>query len=503
MAIGAAAVGTLAYAYTETVETMTVELQDGQKVEYKIEDVAKVSFDAHEETIGFRITDANDAELYRSATAEPMFRMAPEDESAATTFLFGTVENAAELADLKEGKYMVRVDMTNAALFQPDLDIAVADAGVTVRLYEWTDGEISATHENVTEGTITTSRNARGIFTMELQAKFEDGVALRASYRALPTDVTDLEVLFPTPGPKNALNYYDRNGDLTVASAKIVGFKKEPYTKSSLLKGAYAYTAIMDDGFSTSSCTIVMQPDAVGQKFEFASMTEESNPLWSFEYKYNNDGFQVFANNPKSGMTAIEGTLEIIEHEDGTLTVNADVTNKYKNFGNTYGDNRRVTIEYEGACEGLEPAPKNNVEYYNQDGTLTRTVAIEGFKKTSSSFSGTVKYTATLGGDNAYTKCYLEMKPELVGQLINFADFTEVPEGGASQFMFYFDDVQLAGPNSQWKPQGTLGTMQVVENGDGTITVKADVFNKYINNGTEGGNNIRVVIDYKGECSGL
>lgn len=344
-ALAAASIGSMAYAYTEKVETMTVELQDGSKVEYKIENVAKVSFESREETIGFRIADANDAELYRSETVNPMFIL---DLSTSSTLLFGSAENAAELADLKNGKYMIRLDIANSAYKQPDVNIAAENSGVVLSLYEWTDGEISAVHENPTEGTLTTALSAKGVFTMELEAKFTDGLAVRASFSGKTTEISDLEVIFPTPGPKN------------------------------------------------------------------------------------------------------------------------------------------------------------EVKYYNADGGLNRAVTIEGFAKKVSG-NGNLKYTATLGGDDEYTKCEIEMKPEFLGQLIDFATYTEKPADGAPLFSFRFDNIQLSSPNEQWRNQGLKGTMQVVENADGTITVTADVVNKYIAGGstTEGGTPERVVIEYKGACDGL
>lgn len=498
MAIGASAVGTLAYAYTETVETMTVELNDGTNVQYKIENVARVSFEAHEETVGCLISDGTGAELYKTQEIEPVFRLVPEDDALPTHFLFGSADNVEELADLKNGKYMAHLEISNAALFQPDIDLAGENSGVILKLYEWTDGEISATHETLAEGTITTARNARGIFTLELDAKFADGLAVRASYRGLPTDVSDLEVLFPTPGPKNEANYYNADGALS-QSAKIVGFKKSEAT-SGPMKGAAVYTAIFDEDHSDIKCEIHLDPSWVGKAIDFATIEKSSKPVCYFRY----GSIQIYSNNDYAGMSGTKGTVEVIENEDGTLTVNADVTNQYLNWGMSGGTPERATVEYTGECEGLEVAAKNTVEYYNQDGTLMRTAAIEGFTKKVSG-NGNVKYTATLGGDEADTKCEIEMIPALLGQVINFADFTEVPDGGAPQFNFRFDNIQLSGPNSQWRNQGLEGTIQVVENGDGTITVTANVVNKYIPGGstTPGGSPERVIIDYKGACSGL
>ena len=115
--LGATAMATCAYAYTELVETMTVELNDGRKVEYVIEDVAKVSFDVREETTGLLISAADGSELYRSETLAPVFRYSPEEENAHVQFLFGSVDTAADLVNLKDGKYMAMVDFTDAGLF--------------------------------------------------------------------------------------------------------------------------------------------------------------------------------------------------------------------------------------------------------------------------------------------------------------------------------------------------------------------------------------------------
>ena len=199
----------------------------------------------------------------------------------------------------------------------------------------------------------------------------------------------------------------------------------------------------------------------------------------------------------------LSGTLQVVENEDGTLTVNADVTNWYKSL---WGDSRagtpeRVTIEYTGECEGLAPKAKNTVEYYNMDGDLANTLNIASFAKTSTS-SGRVKYTAAF--ENSSEKCYIELMPEYVGQSINFAEHTEA-NSGTPYYFFYYGTVQLASPNGEYRNQGLSGTMQVVENGDGTITVNADVTNWYKSlwGDSRAGTPERVVIEYKGECSGL
>ncbi len=493
LAFGAAAMATCAYAYTELVETMTVELNDGSKVEYAIEDVAKVSFDIREETTGFLLTGADGQQVYRAETLAPVFRYAPEGENAHVQFLFGTVDNAAALADLKECSHMVVVDFTNAGLFAADVNLAGDSPAATVKIYEWTDGEVSAVNELVSEGTVTTSRNTKGVVTMELEARFDDGTSLRASYNGTPVDVDDLEVLFPTPGPKNELNYYNMDGALA-NTLKITGF-----AKTDASNGRVKYTAVFEN--SSEKCYIELMPEYVGQSINFAEHTEANSgtPYYFFYY----GSVQLASPNGEYRNQGLSGTLQVVENEDGTLTVNADVTNWYKSL---WGDSRagtpeRVTIEYTGECEGLAPKAKNTVEYYNMDGVLANTLNIASFAKTSAS-SGRVKYTATF--EDSSEKCYIELMPEYVGQSINFAEHTEA-NSGTAYYIFYYGTVQLASPNGEYRNQGLSGTMQVVENGDGTISVNADVTNWYKSlwGDSRAGTPERVVIEYKGECSGL
>ena len=491
--LGATAMATCAYAYTELVETMTVELNDGRKVEYVIEDVAKVSFDVREETTGLLISAADGSELYRSETLAPVFRYAPEEENAHVQFLFGSVDTAADLVNLKDGKYMAMVDFTDAGLFAENVSLAGESAAATVVLYEWTDGEISEVKDVVAEGTVTTSRSSKGVVTMELDATFADGTALRASYNGTPVDVADLEAIFPTPTPKNEINYYNMDGVLS-NTLEITGFAK---TDSS--DGRVKYTAQFEN--SSEKCYIEMLPEYIGQVINFAEQTETNSgaPYYLFYY----GSIQLASPNGQYRNQGMSGTMQVIENEDGTVTITADVTNWYKAMWGEgkSGTPERVTIEYTGECEGLAPKAKNTVEYYNMDGDLSNNLAITSFAKTNSS-DGRVKYTAQF--ENSSEKCYIEMLPEYIGQVINFAEHTET-NSGAPYYLFHYGSIQLASPNGQYRNQGMSGTMQVVENGDGTVTINADVTNWYKAMWGDGksGTPERVVIEYRGECSGL
>lgn len=510
LALGAAAVGTLAYAYTETVETMTVELLDGQKIEYKIEDVSKVSFDSREETIGFLLTDANEAELFRSGAVAPMFRYAPEAEGANVKFLFGSADNAADLAGLKDGKYMVILELTSAGLYAENVSLAGDATAATVKLYEWADGEISATNESVSEGTVTTSRNAKGVVTMELDAKFADGTALRASYSGSPVDVADLEAIFPTPAPKNELNYYNADGNRTL-TASILSFKKTTPTTGSYA-GMNKYVGEVEDAYDSYKLELYMFPEFVGQEIDFSTFTSEgANGMCgvyvNFEY------FQLGTANSQSRYTGVMGTLKITENEDGTLAVVGEIYNTYKNPWvsgiSNQGTKEHISIDYLGACDGLapaEPEPTNKAIYYNADGTATITADVLSWKKTvlsaSSRFAGMVKYTAELD-ENHDNKLEIQLMPEFIGQEVDFSTVTATEMPAA---YFHFDQIQVMSANTKGLGfEGIQGKIKVVENADGTITVKADVSNLYKNPWGSGtaGTPERVTIDSKAACTGL
>ena len=345
LAFGAAALATGAYAYTELVETMTIELNDGTKVEYAIEDVAKVSFAVCEKTTGFLLTDSTGRELYRAEKVDPIFRYAPEGENAHVQFLFGSGDGVAELADLRAGQYMAVVDFTTAGLFVDSVSLAGETTAATVVLYEWTDGEISGVRDVVTEGTVTTSRTTKGVVTMELEASFADGTGIRVSYSDKPVDVEDLEVIFPTPAPKNELCYYNMDGE-PAATLEITGF-----TKTNSSDGRVKYTPTFE--VSSEKCYMEITPEYIGKLINFAEHTDANAgaPYYLFYY----GSVQLASPNGQYRNQGLSGTMKVVENEDGTVQIDADVTNWYKA---PWGDGKsgtpeRVVIRYTGECSGL------------------------------------------------------------------------------------------------------------------------------------------------------
>ena len=115
------------------------------------------------------------------------------------------------------------------------------------------------------------------------------------------------------------------------------------------MKGAAVYTAIFDEDHSDIKCEIHLDPSWVGKAIDFATIEKSSKPVCYFCY----GSIQIYSNNDYAGMSGTKGTVEVIENEDGTLTVNAYVTNQYLNWGMSGGTPERATVEYKGACEGL------------------------------------------------------------------------------------------------------------------------------------------------------
>ena len=156
-----------------------------------------------------------------------------------------------------------------------------------------------------------------------------------------------------------------------------------------------------------------------------------------------------------------------------------------------------MVIEYTGACEGLEPAPvvkENYFEYFNVDGVLTNQGNITGATKT---VKGDGKWKVTFAND-ANLKIYVELNPELVNQPVTFST------AAMNSCNFCYDNIQVSGPNDEYRNVGKVGGFTLTDNGDGTITFVADVTYRYSNSYTEdGGSPERVVIEYTGACEGL
>lgn len=489
-AAATALAGLSLYAYTEVTETMTVELNDGTSQVFNVADLNKVSFNTTEKVIALNVTTPTGENDFQSATLSSMFRYSPADNDQQVQFFFGTETDAADFASLANGSYMFRINCPLSALYQGE--VSLTDSSVELLAYQYTEGEITATLDEVTEGTLSTARNTKGVVTLELNAAFADGTTVRASYQGTPTDIDSIEDLFPSGNAElpNELKYYGYDGDVQVTSA-ISGVSLAPATGGPFKSAGWNRLKFTLDNSSAKECYIDIDPNAAWGVFDFNA----SNTA-SVYFCYG--GIQV-ANGANSNYASVgtKGSVELINNGDGTITVKADVTNSYNySWGSAGGTPERVTITYTGACEGLAPQVANEFCYYNMDGEAAVSGAVTGVTKSTSTSSlskGWNRYT--LSFDNASAQqCYIDIDPTLIGQELDYSALE------SASVVFKYGSIQVMGPNNMYANQGVKGTVKVEDNGDGTVTIQADVTNTYKSLWGEGtsGTPERVTISYSG-----
>ncbi len=474
-AILAIAAGTSAYAFTELVETMTVELTDGTTVEYNVDKVEKVAFDLREYNIGMLVTGTDGNEEYKSETFGSLFRYVPAQEGLRVQFLFGTAGNVTTLGDLATGKRMFIVDIAPSALYQGEVALTGTDAPAAIKMYEYTDGEITNTVTELKEGTFSSTRTSKGVLTIEVDATFADGTTLKASYNGTPTDVDDLEELFPTPGPKNEMKYYNMDGELAIQSA-ITGVKKT-VKGDGMWKFAFEFeNESADQGY------IEIKPESIGRRIDFAEAAEGT-----FNFKYGS--IQLSSPNNEYRNVGVEGYIEITDNGDGTCMIYADVTNKYKTpWGGdaAQGTPERVTFEYNGPCTGLAPVVKNEMVFFNPDGQQINQTEINAVTKKTVRGGELIQYSFDVADENMaddyYNKIYLQIAPALIGEEFDITKATGL-------VVCYFCNIQVAGANNENRPVAAAGKVKVTDDGEGNITISADV--------TDLGNQ-RAVVTYSG-----
>lgn len=471
----AVASGIAAYAFTETVETMTVELTDGNKVEYTIGNIEKVSFDIQEKKIGMLLTAPDGTETVKRENFGSMFRYVPEQEGLRVQFLFGTPENAETLGALATGSHIFIIEVAPSVLYQGEISLTGTDAMASIRMLEYSDGEITGTVTEVNEGSFSSTRTAKGVLTIEVEAAFADGTYVRASYNGTPTDISDLEELFPTPGPKNEMKYFDLDGNLSVQSP-ITGV-----TKSVKSDGMWKFNFEFENE-SAQSGYIEINPEFIGKRVEFADAV-----AGTFNFKYGN--IQVSSPNDQYRNVGVEGYIEIIDNGDGTCTINCDVTNKYTTAwsGSTVsGTPERVTIDYTGPCAGLDPVVKNEMVFLNPDGTQINQTVIDAVTKKSVRGGDLIQYSFEVADESLandyYNKIYLQIAPALIGEEFDITQASEL-------VVCYFCHIQVAGPNNEFRPVAAKGTVKVTDDGEGNITISADVTNS---------GNQRAIVTYSG-----
>ncbi len=330
----AATTALCASAYTEETETMTVQLKDGAQVEYNVADIERVNFGMKETTVYLDVTEPTGEKNFRSESSISVFRYLPADNDQQIEFFFGTATDAADFAGLGEGTYMFRITGTQSSLYNGE--VSLTDGAVSVVAYEFAEGEIVATLDQLTAGTLTSSRDTKkGTVTLELDATFADGTAVRAEYIGKPTDIESLDALFPPAPLSNELKYYGYSGDLSISTVVT------SVTKKTLSSGWVKYTFNLENE-NIDQTYIEIDPALVGQVLNFATIETKS-----LNFCYNRT-IQLSGPNDEFRNQGTEGTIQIIDNGDGKVTISANVTNKYKSPWGSGGTPERVEIYYNG-----------------------------------------------------------------------------------------------------------------------------------------------------------
>lgn len=333
----ALACATSAFAYTEETEIMTVTLTDGTVVEYPVAAVEHVTFGTKVETTNLLLTRGGET-LAQLEAVPTLFRVVPAaDSGEGYGFGFGLI--AAETpADLCLGGYGVEVNVSASKINTGTLQLVgdeTAPASVTMYAYD-SEGAVAETLTELTAGTLTTAVDVKTkAVTFILNATFGDGTEIYAEYKGKVIDVESLADMNPKPVFHNELIYYNADGVASVTSA-VVGCKRD-----TSYSGWPRFTLSFENS-SAQKCTIEMQEQFFGQELDFATLTEQAV---NFAY----GSIQLSGPNDQYRNQGLVGTICIKANEDGTYTIDADVTNSYKTaWSGTGGTPERVVLNYSG-----------------------------------------------------------------------------------------------------------------------------------------------------------
>lgn len=272
---------------------------------------------------------------------------------------------------------------------------------------------------------------------------------------------------------ENYFKYFNADGEQT-NQGDITGAKKT-VLKNGWWKVEFANSQDL-------KISLELDPSLVGEVVNFAARAEAG-----FNFRYDN--IQVSGANDEYRNVGLKGIFCLEDNGDGTLSFKADVTNLYSNSYTTNGGTpERVKIEYEGACEGLEAAPqiKNEITFFDPDGAQENYTTVSAVSYKTAQGGALSQYTFTVDNEELAAdygkKFYIQIDPTLVGETVDVPTSTKT-------INCYFAFIQVSSPNNEYRPVAKAGTVKIVDNNDGNVTIEADL--------TESGNR-RVVFTYSG-----
>lgn len=331
------AIGASVFAATEKKELMTVEFNDGtEAVVYDVSKVSKVSFSVEENDEYEYVVTPGEGDPFQAEVVTHLFRVNGTDGSR-TQCAMGYAPDATDLAGLKASKYVVVFEIQSTGEYTFPAD------GATVKLYEYADGEFVGETDGVAEGGLSYSVNAKtGNVTVNLDATFENGTHVEAVYDGSATEVESLSDLLPAVEVTNEYKYYDFNGNLTTYS--ISGVTKETNPKIQGVQTSFVKYNFTIEGYN-GDVFIAFDPKYNGKEVDFAKMTTPD-----FIVKFGGAASMNLSgpDNEFYAMQGIKGSFTVTDNGDGTVKVEADITNLYFWYGSNGGNNKRVVITYEG-----------------------------------------------------------------------------------------------------------------------------------------------------------
>ena len=243
------------------------------------------------------------------------------------------------------------------------------------------------------------------------------------------------------------------------------------------------------------TCYIIIKPEFVGKTFDLATAEAQS-----YYIKYGATEIAASGLSWLSGKIGQEGTVNIIENEDGSWSIDFDITLKTDGNPDT---KERVVINYTIAAPEPEPEPVVTVDpntcLYVQASGSERTFTVESCNaETSKSFNGLSfdLYNITLSGD---MQCKVYIAADQYGKKI---DFASAPDNSYFvQFGFSYSNLIDLGAKNTKRPgsynEGKKGSLCVTKDEDGIVTIDLDVTNSFVSGyGYDGGDGSHVVLNY-------
>ncbi len=200
----------------------------------------------------------------------------------------------------------------------------------------------------------------------------------------------------------------------------------------------------------------------------------------------------------------------------GTITTAQDYQGRaYVKVNATLEDGTVVDCEYVGnyieveSLEDLIPTPilANGWHYYDSDGNETVNAEVgKVLYKVSSSYGYTTFYFYQNADDSKYTsdKVTLQVKNDWVNG--GTKDLSALADGDL--FSIKYSDIELKSPDAKYSGYALVpnnGTLTITCDDEGNYDFYLDITNKYsctATSITDGGNNARLVLSYKGQMTG-